>query len=82
MEILPHTPFNFRQIYDHQPKSGDSCLKSPFNLWPYCAIPYLRDQGVKRDNRGLSVVQNFRLSNLLPCVQPLSDRRAFLLAEY
>jgi len=34
MGILPEPPFNFRQICDHQPKSGDSCLKSPFNLWP------------------------------------------------
>ena len=34
MGILPEPPFNFRQIYDLQPKSGDSCLKSPFNLWP------------------------------------------------
>ena len=35
MGILPEPPFNFRQNCDHQPKSGDSCLKSPFNLWPY-----------------------------------------------
>ena len=48
----------------------------------YYAIPYLRDQGVKRGDRGLSVVHNHLLSNFLPCVQPLSDRRAFLLAEY
>jgi hypothetical protein len=34
MGILPEPPFIFRQICDHQPKSGDSCLKSPFNLWP------------------------------------------------
>jgi len=29
MGILPDPPFNFRQNCDHQPKSGDSCLKSP-----------------------------------------------------
>jgi hypothetical protein len=35
MGILPDPPFNFRQNCDHQPKSGDSCLKFPlFNLWP------------------------------------------------
>jgi len=34
MGILPEPPFNFRQNCDYQPKSGDSCLKSPFNLRP------------------------------------------------
>jgi hypothetical protein len=34
MGILPEPPFNFRQNCDHQPKSGNYCLKSPFNLWP------------------------------------------------